>query len=282
MDKVGVVGAGTMGSGIAQAFATAQFPVILQDVSDAALERGNSAIQKSLARLESRNTIAPGQSGEVLSRIHATTDPQALGSCSFIVEATLEDLDIKRKVFRMLDETCSAEAVFATNTSSISLTSLAAASNHPERVVGMHFFNPVPLMKLVEIIRALQTSDQTCETAMAMARAIGKTAHIAKDSYGFVVNRVLIPMINEAINCLHENVAEAEDIDEMMKLGANHPVGPLALADLIGLDIVLHIMQTLSAGFDDPKYRPSPLLKQLVDAGYLGRKSGRGFYTYGT
>lgn len=282
MDKVGVVGAGTMGSGIAQAFAAAQFPVILQDVSEAALERGHSAIQKSLARLESRNAIEPGQSGEVLSRIHATTEPQALGSCSFIVEATLEDLDIKRKVFRMLDEACNAEAVLATNTSSISLTSLAAASNYPERVVGMHFFNPVPLMKLVEIIRALQTSDQTCETAIAMARAIGKTPHIAKDSYGFVVNRVLIPMINEAINCLHEKVAEAEDIDEMMKLGANHPVGPLALADLIGLDIVLHIMQTLSAGFDDPKYRPSPLLKQMVDAGYLGRKSGRGFYAYGT
>jgi len=278
MESVGVVGAGTMGNGIAQAFAAAGYHVILQDITDAALNRARATVEKSLARLASKNALPAGGADAILSRIETTTDAGALAPCSFVIEATIEDPGVKRELFGKLDEICSPDAVLATNTSSISLTYLAAASAHPERVVGMHFFNPVPVMKLVEIIRALQTGDRACAKAIELAEAIGKTPYMAKDSYGFVVNRVLIPMINEAINCLQENVASAADIDEMMKLGANHPIGPLALADLIGLDIVLHIMQTLFAGFDDPKYRPSPLLKQMVDAGYLGRKSGRGFF----
>ncbi|MEI8180481.1 3-hydroxyacyl-CoA dehydrogenase family protein, partial [Aestuariivirga sp.] len=184
------------------------------------------------------------------------------------------------KVLKQLDELCSAEAIFASNTSSISLTSLASASSRPERVIGMHFFNPVPMMKLVEIIRALQTSDAVCERIIDITKRIGKTPHVSKDSYGFVVNRVLVPMINEAINCVYEGLATPEDVDQMLILGANHPIGPLSLADMIGLDVVLDIMDTLYSGFDDPKYRPSPLLKQMVDASYLGRKSGRGFFMY--
>ncbi|WP_423207015.1 3-hydroxyacyl-CoA dehydrogenase family protein [Paracoccus yeei] len=197
-----------------------------------------------------------------------------------VVEAIVEKLEIKTAVLKQLDAICRADAVLASNTSSISLTHLAAGSQHPERVIGMHFFNPVPVMQLVEIIRALQTSDAVAEAVSAVTRAIGKTPRVSKDSYGFVVNRLLAPLINEAVNCVHEGLATPEDIDSMMKLGANHPMGPLALGDLIGLDIVLDIMETLYDGFDDPKYRPSPLLKQMVHAGWLGRKTGKGFADY--
>ena len=197
-----------------------------------------------------------------------------------VVEAIVEKLEIKTAVLKQLDAICRADAVLASNTSSISLTQLAAGSQHPERVIGMHFFNPVPVMQLVEIIRALQTSDAVAEAVSAVTRAIGKTPRVSKDSYGFVVNRLLAPLINEAVNCVHEGLATPEDIDSMMKLGAIHPMGPLSLGDLIGLDIVLDIMETLYDGFDDPKYRPSPLLKQMVHAGWLGRKTGKGFADY--
>jgi len=200
--------------------------------------------------------------------------------CDLVVEAALENVDLKTQLFRKLDGICRDGAILASNTSSISLTRIAAATTRPTHVVGMHFFNPVPLMKLVEVIRALQTDDEVIRAVEEVSRKIGKTPHVVKDSYGFVVNRVLIPMINEGINCLYEGLAQPEDIDDTMKLGANHPMGPLALADLIGLDIVLNVMETLYQGFEDPKYRPSPLLKQMVDAGYLGRKTGRGFFRY--
>jgi 3-hydroxybutyryl-CoA dehydrogenase len=222
----------------------------------------------------------PEQRDAALSRIRPTTELKELAPCEIIVEAILEDHELKASVIRELDAICSAEAIFATNTSSISVTQIAAASRIPGRVVGMHFFNPVPMMQLVEVIRALQTTDVVCETVVALVESLGKKARVCKDSYGFVVNRVLIPMINEAINCVHEGLASPDDIDVMMKLGANHPMGPLALADLIGLDVVLDIMETLYRGFDDPKFRPSPLLKQMCHAGYLGRKRGRGFFTY--
>lgn len=203
-----------------------------------------------------------------------------MAGCDLVIEAALEEVTLKLQIFRDLDRICKDGAILASNTSSISLTKIAAATKRPGYVIGMHFFNPVPVMQLVEVVRALQTSDEVCRTIEDVSRKIGKTPHTVKDSYGFVVNRVLIPMINEGINCLYEGLTQPEDVDEVMKLGANHPMGPLALADLIGLDIVLNVMETLYQGFEDPKYRPSPLLKQMVDAGYLGRKTGRGFYKY--
>ncbi|MGF1660538.1 MAG: 3-hydroxybutyryl-CoA dehydrogenase [Rubrimonas sp.] len=280
-EAIGVIGAGAMGAGIAQTFAAAGFPVLMQDLKAEALARGRASIEASLARLVKRGKIAAEAAEATLGRIATSTDQQALADRALVVEAIVENIEIKSEVIRSLDAICGPETIFASNTSSISLTRLAAASERPERVIGMHFFNPVPVMNLVEIIRALQTSDAVCEEVTALTQAIGKTPRVSKDSYGFVVNRVLVPMINEAINCVYEGLASPEDVDEMMKLGANHPMGPLSLGDLIGLDIVLDIMETLYDGFDDPKYRPSPLLKQMVDAGYLGRKSGRGFFRYG-
>ncbi|NBC32488.1 MAG: 3-hydroxybutyryl-CoA dehydrogenase [Alphaproteobacteria bacterium] len=280
--KVGVVGAGTMGSGIAQVFALSGFDVLMRDIKEDFVARGLATIEKSLGRLASRGKITAEAQAAALARIGTTTALDPLADCDLVVEAILEDVELKRALFRELDALCRPEAILATNTSSISVTKIAAATTVPERVVGMHFFNPVPVMKLVEIIRALQTADETCQAIEAVTRAIGKTPHMIKDSFGFVVNRVLILMINEAVNCLYEGLTETEEIDEVMKLGANHPMGPLALADLIGLDVVLNIMETLYSGFDDPKYRPSPLLKQMVDARYLGRKTGRGFYRYDT
>jgi 3-hydroxybutyryl-CoA dehydrogenase len=277
---VGVVGAGTMGSGIAQTFAAAGFPVILRDLSGAALERGLKAICASVDRMVARGKMTEVERNALLGRITTTTDLKSLARADIIVEAVIESLAVKAEVFGELDGLCPAETIFATNTSSISVTRIASASKLPSRVVGMHFFNPVPVMQLVEVVQALQTSDQTCQRVVELCGAIGKTARVSKDSFGFVVNRVLIPMINEAINCVHEGLASPEDVDTMMKLGANHPMGPLSLADLIGLDVVLDIMETLYSGFDDPKFRPSPLLKLMCDAGYLGRKSGRGFFTY--
>jgi 3-hydroxybutyryl-CoA dehydrogenase len=278
--QVGVLGAGTMGNGIAQAFAAAGYPVMMRDVKPEFLDRGMATIAKSLERLTARGKL-PGEARDAaLARIRPTTELKELAGCDLIVEAILENYDLKAGVIRELDAICKPDTIFATNTSSISVTQIAAASQRPDRVVGMHFFNPVPMMQLVEVIRALQTSDAVCQSVVSLVDSLGKKARVSKDSYGFVVNRVLIPMINEAINCVYEGLASPEDIDVMMKLGANHPMGPLSLADLIGLDVVLDIMETLYQGFDDPKFRPSPLLKQMCHAGYLGRKKGRGFFTY--
>lgn len=280
IETVGVIGAGTMGSGIAQSFAVAGFPVLLQDLNEDALARAKAGIGSSLERLAAKGRIPAETAAAAIARIDTATDVARMEGRDLVVEAIVENVEIKSKLLQRLDGICGETAIFASNTSSISLTRLAAASTRPERVIGMHFFNPVPLMQLVEIIRALQTSDEVCAQIMDLTRAIGKTPRVSKDSYGFVVNRVLVPMINEAINCVYEGVASPEDVDEMMKLGANHPMGPLSLGDLIGLDIVLDIMETLYGGFCDPKYRPSPLLQQMVNAGYLGRKSGRGFFDY--
>lgn len=277
---VGVVGAGTMGNGIAQVFAAAGYPVTMRDIKPEFLNRGMATIAKSLDRLLAHQKLTKEQRDNALDGIRPTTELKELESCEIVVEAILEDYDLKARVIHDLDAICGEEAIFATNTSSISVTQIAAASRIPSRVIGMHFFNPVPMMHLVEVVRALQTTDAVCASVVGLVETLGKKARVSKDSYGFVVNRVLIPMINEAINCVHEGLASPEDIDVMMKLGANHPMGPLSLADLIGLDVVLDIMETLYQGFDDPKFRPSPLLKQMCHAGYLGRKKGRGFFIY--
>ncbi|MGL4488615.1 MAG: 3-hydroxyacyl-CoA dehydrogenase family protein [Rhizobiaceae bacterium] len=278
--KVGVIGSGTMGSGIAQVYAIAGYQVILHDLADAALERARTTIEGSLARLLKKGTITEDKVKECLAHIATTSNQHGLADCDIVIEAIVEKLEVKTSIIKQLDAICRPDAIFASNTSSISLTSLAAASAHPSRVIGMHFFNPVPVMQLVEIIRALQTSDEVSDAVTELTSSIGKSPYVSKDSYGFVVNRLLVPQINEAINLVYEGVATPEDIDNMMKLGANHPMGPLALCDLIGLDVILNVMETLYKGFDDPKYRPSPLLKQMVAAGYLGRKSGKGFADY--
>ena len=280
VQRVGVIGAGTMGNGIAQTFAVAGFPVVMRDLNQLALDRGLKAIKNSLDRLVAKEKLSAQDREQALGRIRATTDLNDVADCDLIIEAVLENLELKSTVIHHLDRICRPDAILATNTSSLSVTRIAAASSSPQRIIGMHFFNPVPIMQLVEVIRALQTDDKVCAAVVKMVEGIGKKARVSKDSYGFVVNRILIPMINEAINCVYEGLATPEDVDAMMKLGANHPMGPLSLADLIGLDIVLDIMETLYNGFDDPKYRPSPLLKQMRDAGYLGRKSGRGFFSY--
>ncbi len=278
--KVGVIGAGTMGNGIAQVVAAAGYDVLMRDIKDEFVARGLATIRKSLERMVARNKLSAEARDATLGRITTTTELDAVAGCDLVIEAALEEVTLKLQIFRDLDRICKDGAILASNTSSISLTKIAAATKRPGYVIGMHFFNPVPVMQLVEVVRALQTSDEVCRTIEDVSRKIGKTPHTVKDSYGFVVNRVLIPMINEGINCLYEGLTQPEDVDEVMKLGANHPMGPLALADLIGLDIVLNVMETLYQGFEDPKYRPSPLLKQMVDAGYLGRKTGRGFYKY--
>jgi 3-hydroxybutyryl-CoA dehydrogenase len=280
IEKIGVIGAGTMGNGIAQCFAVAGFAVVMQDLSAAALERGRAAIETSLARQVKKGALTDAEAADALSRIATATELTAMADRDLVVEAIVERLEVKTQVLKQLDAICGEQTILASNTSSISLTQIAAASAHPGRVIGMHFFNPVAMMQLIEIIRALQTTDAVAEAVTEVARAIGKSPHASSDSYGFVVNRLLVPFINEAINCVHEGVATPQDVDAMMKLGANHPMGPLALGDLIGLDVVLNIMETLCQGFDDPKYRPSPLLKQMVHAGWLGRKTGKGFFDY--
>ena len=279
--SVGVVGAGTMGSGIAQVAAQSGFDVVLVDISSAALAKGLATIAKSLERLVAKGKLAPESSAAAQAKLASAGGLDALSGCDLVVEAVVEKFDVKRQVLLALDKVLPAHAILATNTSSISITRLAAVTSRPERVIGMHFMNPVPLMQLVEIIRGLQTSQETCDAVFAMTRKLARTPVEVNDAPGFVSNRVLMPMINEAVFCLYEHVGEASAIDEVMKLGMNHPMGPLALADLIGLDVCLDILRVLEEGFGDPKYRPCPLLVKMVDAGYLGRKSGRGFYAYG-
>jgi 3-hydroxybutyryl-CoA dehydrogenase len=278
--RIGVVGAGTMGHGIAQVSAVHGYDVVLVDVAPQALERGIAQIGKSLEKLESKGKLTAEEREQALARIRYASELTALMEADLVVEAVVERLEVKQGILAELDRTCPPSTILASNTSSISITRLAAATRRPDKVIGMHFMNPVPLMQLIELIRGLATSQETYDAVEAAARQMGKAPVEVHDSPGFVSNRVLLPMINEAVYCLYEGVGKAEAIDAVMKLGMNHPMGPLALADLIGLDVCLDILRVLQDGFGDPKYRPCPLLVKMVDAGYLGRKSGRGFYEY--
>jgi 3-hydroxybutyryl-CoA dehydrogenase len=278
--KIGVVGAGQMGAGIAQVAAMNGFSVILNDVEDVFLDRAMERIQKSLSTLVRKERISEEQKKATVERIQTTCEINPFEAADFVVEAVIENQDLKLEVFKQLDEHCRSNVILASNTSSIPITRIAAATKRPSEVIGMHFMNPVPLMKLVEIIQGLATSEETFETTKGLAVKLKKIPVAANDSPGFISNRILLPMINEAIFALHEGVGTAEAIDSVMKLGMNHPMGPLELADLIGLDTCLSILEVLHEGFGDSKYRPCPLLKKYVDAGYLGRKTGRGFYAY--
>ena len=278
--RIGVIGAGTMGNGIAQVCAVAGLSVTMVDVSDAAVAKGLAALSSSLDRLVKKEKLSAADKAAALARVQGTTAYADLAGAAVVIEAATENLELKLRILKQIDGIVAPETVIATNTSSISITQLAAVVSRPERVIGMHFFNPVPLMALVELIRGLQTSDTTLAAVHALCLSIGKQPISVKNSPGFAVNRILVPMINEAIFVLQEGLASAEDIDAGMTLGCNQPIGPLALADLIGLDTLLAVMQVFSEGFDDPKYRPAPLLKEMVAAGRLGRKSGRGFYAY--
>ena len=281
IETVGIIGAGTMGNGIAQICAAAGLKVVMTDISDAAIARGLGVVENSLERLVNKQKMTEEDRAAALKRITATTDKAKLADCDLVIEAATENEDLKIKILKDLCASLQPRALVATNPSSISITKLAAATDRPDRFIGMHFFNPVPLMALLELIRGLQTSDDTHARAVDFAKRIGKVAITAKNSPGFAVNRILCPMINEAVFALQEGIASAEDIDAGMKLGCNHPIGPLALADMIGLDTMLSVMEVFYEGFEDPKYRAAPLLKEMVAAGHLGRKSGKGFYDYG-
>jgi len=276
----GVVGSGTMGAGIAQVAARAGFEVVIRDVAPEFLARGMTAIDKSLQRDVDKERLSADEKRSIVARIRTSTEMEAVREAFIVVEAATEDLKIKGEIFGALDETTRPDAILASNTSSISITKLGAATRRPDRVIGMHFMNPVPVMKLVEIIRSAATSDETYQATHELSERLGKIPLECQDSPGFISNRVLMPMINEAIFALYEGVASRESIDGIMKLGMNHPMGPLTLADFIGLDVCLAIMNVLHEGFGDSKYRPCPLLKRYVDAGWLGKKTGRGFYEY--
>jgi 3-hydroxybutyryl-CoA dehydrogenase len=280
LDRVAVVGAGQMGNGIAHVFAQAGFPVVMIDVSPDALTRGRATIERNLDRQVKKGTLDAAARAATLDRLATADALDAVAEAALVVEAATENRDLKFRVFRDLDRLAAPGAVLASNTSSISITEIAATTKRPAQVIGMHFMNPVPVMQLVEVIRGLATSDETTARVMALSRAVGKTPVEVNDYPGFVANRVLMPMINEAVYCLMEGVGTPEAIDTVMKLGMNHPMGPLALADLIGLDTCLAILEVLQDGLGDPKYRPCPLLRKYVAAGWLGRKSGRGFYAY--
>lgn len=277
---VGVVGAGTMGSGIAQVVASSGRNVVLADVTDAALARGVKAVEGSLARLVKKETISGEESKSIVSRIKTTTKYEDFKDVDLIIEAAFEDMKVKKEIYKKLDESTSPDVVLATNTSSLPIVEIAVGTGRPDKVVGMHFFNPAPVMKLVEIIKTLMTSDETADFAFDFATALGKEPVRTKDIPGFIVNRILVPMLNEAVFAYSDGVGTPEDIDKAMKLGTNQPIGPLALIDLIGLDVTIDVMDVFYKEFQDSKYRAAPLLRQMVRAGWLGRKSGKGFFQY--
>ena len=278
--KIAIIGAGTMGNGIAQVCAMAGHQVVMRDIEQKFVDSGLARIEKSLSKFAEKGKITDAEMKDAVSRIQGTLDLSDCKDADFVIEAVIENMDLKKDVFRELDALMHKDVILATNTSSLSVTELAAVTSRPDKVIGMHFMNPVPLMKLVEIIRALTTSEETTQKTMEMTTQLGKTPVEARDYPGFVSNRILCPMINEAIFCLYEGIGTEEAIDTVMKLGMNHPMGPLALADLIGLDVVLAVMNVLYTGFKDSKYRPCPLLIKMVEAGHLGRKTGKGFYEY--
>jgi 3-hydroxybutyryl-CoA dehydrogenase len=280
VSTIGIIGAGTMGSGIAQVCASAGLDVILTDLNETIVEKGAAAVARNLDRLVASRRLSIPDREAALARIKGSTSYDALAPADIVIETATENLEVKQRILGMIDPLIRSDAIVASNTSSVSITKLAAKVSRPDHFVGIHFFNPVPVMALVEIVRGLQTSDATHDTVEALATKLGKTPITVKSSPGFLVNRILLPMVNEAFFVLAEGMADPADIDDAMKLGCNHPMGPLALADLIGLDVLLSVMQTIHDEFGDPKYRPAPLLRELVAAGYLGRKSGRGVYRY--